>query len=88
MHTQSGASILAILLVVQDSLHRTPHLPDVWHTCPQGAHTAQLCLMPAQFKSEGRKMLTLCVICIFIASSFSSWQILSLSYQMPHRRAQ
>ena len=66
-----------------DSLHRAPRLPEMGHMCQHRAHTGQLCLPPAQPQSEGRKMLTLCVVCIFTASSFSSWRLLSLSYQMP-----
>lgn len=49
---------------------------------PLRAHTGQLCLTPAQLKSEGRKMLTPCMVCIFNVSSFPSWRI-SLGYQMP-----
>lgn len=49
---------------------------------PLRAHTGQLCLTRAQLKSEGRKVLTPCMVCIFNVSSFPSWRM-SLSYQMP-----
>ena len=83
MHSKSGTNILAPCWWSNSRLPEQSSMPpDMWHMCQNSAHIGQLCLTPAQFKSEGRKMLTLSVVCIFIASSFSSWRMLSLSYQM------
>lgn len=67
----------SLQLLVQRPLSQQPC------SAPLGAHTGPLCLPPAQLRSEGRKMLTLCVVCVFNAFTFSSWVMLSLSYQMP-----